>query len=81
MTEDRQEEIKTAMREVMRVEMAAFYIDREEHYQHHQFIKSLKSGVEGCQSIIGKVTLTAFIGGIITVMLIGIVGWIKRAIG
>lgn len=75
-----QELIKSAMREVMREEMEAFYIDREEHYQHHQFIKGLKTGVEGCQSIIGKVTLVAFIGGIITVMLIGVVGWIRKAI-
>jgi len=75
-----QDEIKQAMREVMREEMEAFYIDREEHYQHHQFIKNLKSGVEGCQSIIGKVTLTAFIGGIIAVLVIGIAGWIKKIV-
>lgn len=74
------EAIKEAMRDVMREEMKAFYIDREEHYQHHQFIKGLKSGVDSCQSIIGKVTLTGIIGGVIIVMLIGVVQWFKKAV-
>ena len=29
------ETIRNAVRDVMQEEMKAFYIDREEHYQHH----------------------------------------------
>lgn len=75
------EVIKTAVRDVMREELKAFYIDREEHYQHHQFIRGLKGGIDSCQSIIGKVAITSIIGGLIVVLVLGVVQWIKGAIG
>ena len=73
--------IKTAVRDVMQEEMKAFYIDREEHYQHHQFIKGLKTGIEGCQSLVGRITLITIIGGIATVLVLGVVAWIKKSLG
>lgn len=72
--------IQEAIRDVMREEMKAFYIDREEHYQHHQFVKNLKSGVESCQSIVGKVTLSAIIAGAIILLIAGIGGWVKKMV-
>ena len=73
--------IKTAVRDVMQEEMKAFYIDREEHYQHHQFIKSIKTGVESCQSLVGKVSLVAIVGGLVTVIVLGVVSWIRKQVG
>ena len=73
--------IKTAVRDVMQEEMKAFYIDREEHYQHHQFIRGLKTGIEGCQSLVGKVSLMAIVGGLITVIVLGVVAWIRKQVG
>lgn len=73
--------IKTAVRDVMQEEMKAFYIDREEHYQHHQFIKSIKTGVESCQSLVGKVSLVAIVGGFVTVIVLGVVAWIRKQVG
>lgn len=73
--------IKTAVRDVMQEEMKAFYIDREEHYQHHQFIKGLKTGIEGCQSLVGRITLITIIGGIATVLVLGVVAWIRKQVG
>ena len=73
--------IKTAGRDVMQEEMKAFYIDREEHYQHHQFIKSIKTGVESCQSLVGKVSLVAIVGGLVTVIALGVVAWIRKQVG
>jgi len=73
--------IKTAVRDVMQEEMKAFFIDREEHYQHHQFIKGLKTGIEGCQSLVGRITLITIIGGIATVLVLGVVAWIKKSLG
>ena len=73
--------IKTAVRDVMQEEMKAFYIDREEHYQHHQFIKGLKTGIEGCQSMVGRITLITIIGGIATVLVLGVVAWIRKQVG
>ena len=75
------ETIKDAMRDVMQEEMKAFYIDREEHYQHHQFIKSIKTGVESCQSLVGKVSLVAIVGGLVTVIVLGVVSWIRKQVG
>ena len=73
--------IKTAVRDVMQEEMKAFYIDREEHYQHHQFIKGLKTGIEGCQSLVGRITLITIIGGVATVLVLGVVSWIRKQVG
>lgn len=73
--------IKTAVRDVMQEEMKAFFIDREEHYQHHQFIKGLKTGIEGCQSLVGRITLITIIGGIATVIVLGVVAWIRKQVG
>ncbi|NLA41253.1 MAG: hypothetical protein GX874_07565 [Smithella sp.] len=73
--------IKTAVRDVMQEEMKAFYIDREEHYQHHQFIKGLKTGIEGCQSLVGRITLITIIGGVATVLVLGVVAWIRKQVG
>jgi hypothetical protein len=75
-----QDAIKLAMREVMREEMEAFYIERKEHYEHHQFVKGLKDGVEGCKSVIGKVALSSIVIGVITVLVLGVVSWIKKQI-
>ena len=76
-----QETIKAALRDVMREEMQSFYVEREEHYQHHQFIRELKGGIDSCQSIVRKVTITTIIGGVIVVLVLGVVQWIKNAIG
>lgn len=76
-----QEMIKAAMRDVMREELKAFYIDREEHYQHHQFIRNLKGGIDSCQSIIGKVAITSIIGGLVVVLVLGVAQWIKKVVG
>lgn len=73
--------IKQAVKDAMKEEMKDFYIDREEHYQHHMFIKSFKGGVEACQSTIGKVALSSIIVGILTVMVIGFIGWAKKSLG
>ena len=73
--------IKSAVKEAMKEEMQAFYIDREEHYQHHQFIKGLKTGIEGCQSLVGRITLITIIGGVATVLVLGIVAWIRKQVG
>lgn len=73
--------IKTAVRDVMQEEMKAFFIDREEHYQHHQFIKGLKTGIEGCQSLVGRITLITIIGGVATILVLGVVAWIRKQVG
>lgn len=73
--------IKTAVRDVMQEEMKAFFIDREEHYQHHQFIKGLKTGIEGCQSLVGRITLITIIGGVAIVLVLGVVAWIRKQVG
>lgn len=73
--------IKTAVRDVMQEETKAFFIDREEHYQHHQFIKGLKTGIEGCQSLVGRITLITIIGGVAIVLVLGVVAWIRKQVG
>ncbi len=78
---DHLEEMKAAMREVMQDEMKDFYIDRKTHFQHHEFLTGLKSGIEGCQSVIGKVSIAALIGGLITVIVMGVVSWIRKSLG
>lgn len=59
----------------------SFYVEREEHYKHHEFIRSFKGGVEACQSTIGRVGLTSIVVGIIAVIGLGFVTWIRKHIG
>ena len=75
------EAVKSAVKEAMKEEMQAFYIAREEHYQHHQFIKGLKAGVDACQSTIARVGLASVVVGIIAVTVLGFVAWIKERTG
>lgn len=59
------EAIKEAVREALGEELAAFYIDRETHYQHHEFIKSWITWTQQCKSVV----LKTVVGGIVAALL------------
>lgn len=43
------EDIKLAVTEAMQDQMKDFYIERETHYQDHQFIAELRKFTEACK--------------------------------
>jgi hypothetical protein len=65
------ETIKEAVREAFQEELKAFYIDRETHYQHHQFLGGIIKWCEQCKSIVLKTIVTAVVGGVIALLVIG----------
>jgi hypothetical protein len=67
--------ITNAVSEAVRGEMKDFYVDREKHYQHHEFIDSLMEWRKNCK----KTAWNTFIGAIATaifiLLLYGFVAW------
>ena len=52
-------DVKNAVKEAMREEMQAFYIDRETHYLDHVFLKNVREIIDGCQSAFVKTIVSA----------------------
>jgi len=65
------EAIKEAVKEALGEELKAFYVDREIHYQHHEFLKSWVEWTAQCKSVALKTIVTLFIGGIFGLMALG----------
>jgi hypothetical protein len=73
------EAIKEAVREALGEELRSFYVDREVHYLHHEFLKSWIDWTKQCKSVVLKTLVTLFIGGIFGLMALGF--WIKQTKG
>ncbi len=70
--------IKQAVKEVLDEEIKPFFVDRERHYIHHQFIEeliSISSILKGtvCGTIAKTLTATVF-----ALLVLGIILWGKR---
>jgi hypothetical protein len=64
------EAVKQAVKEALKEELKEFYVDRETHYQHHEFIKSWMNWTIQSKNIIVKtiiVGVTVFIIGCIAI--------------
>lgn len=70
------EAIKEAVREALGEELKAFYIDRETHYQHHEFLKNWIIWTQQCKSAVAKTLVTLFLGGAFGLMALGF--WMKQ---
>jgi hypothetical protein len=75
------DEIKAAVKEVMDVRMKEFYIDREEHYQDHQFLKGLREWSDGIKSTTIKTLVTLVVTALIGFVVLGFIVWGKKKMG
>lgn len=74
------EKLKEAMREVLQEEIKPFYIDRETHYNHHQFINELIDWSGKIKGTICKTLTTAITTGIIGLIVLGFILWGRKNI-
>lgn len=63
--------IKQAVKEAFKEEMKQFYVDREIHYQHHQFIADWIEWTKQCKSTVLKTALTVFMAAALGLMALG----------
>lgn len=67
------EAIKEAVKEALAEEIKVFYVDREIHYQHHEFIKSLIKLTEQCKNIVLKTVVSVVVVAILGLIALGLV--------
>lgn len=72
------EKVKNAIGSEMHKMIEPFYIDRETHYQHHQFMKSFMGWMDKTQSIVLKTVVTVFVLGVIGLVILGFIFWGKE---
>ena len=74
-------EIQEAIRETFREEMKPFYIERETHYQDHQFVKEFRVFFEGVRGSVIKTVVGITITVIVGLIALGFIFWSKKHIG
>lgn len=72
------EEIKSTMKEVIQEELGPFFVAREEHFQHHQFIKSFISTADKIKGTACKTVTIGVITAAITLLVLGFKGWVRE---
>lgn len=78
MTDQEITKVAEKVRDAISAEIKPFYIDRETHYQHHQFIKSFMGWMGKTQGIVLKTVVTVFVLGIIGLVVLGFIFWGKE---
>lgn len=69
--------IKQAVGEVIDEKLAGFWIEREKHYQHHQFIEEWIQWLGRCKSTTIKAIVNSLVYGAIGLLVLGFVFWGK----
>ncbi len=72
------EQIRAVMEEVLDERLKAFYIDREVHYQDHQFIKGFRVWTDNVRFTVWKTIVGLFAAAIISLLLAGFIVWGKN---
>lgn len=72
--------IKSAVVEALEEKLGEFYIEREKHFQHHQFIDGVMTFSENIKSTACKTVITTMIIGTATIILMGLIAWIRKNI-
>lgn len=67
--------IKAAVCEAIDEKLADFWIEREKHYQHHEFITEMISWTDRFKSTTMKAIINCVVGAVIFAMAIGFVVW------
>lgn len=65
--------VKRAVEEAMKEQMKDFYIDRERHYKHHEFLQDWMNWAQDTKSTCGKVLTTIIVTGVISLLMVGFV--------
>ncbi len=71
------EDIKAAFTEVLNEKMTEFWIDREVHYQHHEFLGSMIKWADRIQKKACSSAINIIVGAIFVLLLLGFIFWGK----
>lgn len=74
------EVIKKAVTEAMQEQMKDFYIDREKHYQHHEFIDNMMKWSNSWKSTCLKAICELITVGAIALLVMGFIAWGKNTL-
>lgn len=72
------EEIKEAVSEVLQEKLGDFFIERQKHFEHHQFIGELMNTAGNVKGTACKTVTIAGITGLLTILILGFIAWIKQ---
>lgn len=67
--------IKKAVADAMTEQMKDFYVDRETHYQHHEFIDGMMEWSRSWKSTCMRAIANALVMGVIGLLLLGYIAW------
>ena len=69
--------IKKAVGDVIDEKMAGYWVEREKHYQHHQFIEELIEFTKRCKGTTIKAIVNCLVYGLLLLLVLGFVFWGK----
>ena len=72
-------EIKKAVSEAIEEKMVEYWIDRQKHYGHHQFIESLVLWSDRISSTIVQTVVKTVIVAILALFIIGFAIWGRKS--
>ncbi|OGH08058.1 MAG: hypothetical protein A2W22_06305 [Candidatus Levybacteria bacterium RBG_16_35_11] len=78
MEELTREDIKEIMEQVIDAKTKDFWIEREIHYKHHQFIGDLMDWSKNIKNTTLKAIITIVVSSIIGLIVLGFVFWNKQ---
>lgn len=70
--------VKKATKEALNEEVKSFYVDRETHYQDHQYLKELREWTESIKSTARRTIVKAIVTAIIGLIVLGFAVWGKK---
>jgi hypothetical protein len=68
-------EIKTAVKETLNEEVKAFYVDRETHWEDHQFLGGFRRWIDDTKSTAWRAIIGAVVVGAIGLLVLGFAVW------
>lgn len=69
------EEIISAVKDTLNEEVKAFYVDREKHWDDHQFLGGFRKWIDDTKSMAWKTVIGAVVMGIIGLLVLGFAFW------
>lgn len=77
MTPDDKADLKAAIKEAFEEELKPLYVDREQHYEDHLFLKDFREVLESIKSNTLKTIVLVIIVGLCGAITTGLFFWVK----
>jgi hypothetical protein len=72
------EELKQAIRDVLDEKSKGFWIDRETHYKHHEWLACVITWSDRCKSTVLQTVVRCVVYGLIGLLIFGFIFWGQR---